>query len=361
MVLVDSNIRPLTPGFLYNSGNFDAEAELVAAAAPIESIVQGSGSALSRLLRLQKLARPGPKMLCHQADFALARLTGRAGVSDESNALKTGYDAQARCWPSWMTATGLDTSLLPNVVPVGTPVSTISNAVAKQYGLSKDVRLIAGATDSVAAFLAAGARDVGAAVTSLGTTLALKILSDTPVEDVSRGIYSHRIGDLWLPGGASNTGGGVLLEHFTTERLVELSGRIDPTWISKLDLYPLTRPGERFPHNDPGFPPRMAPRPADDGEYLFELMSAMARIEREGYRALKVLGAPYPATVMTAGGGAANTVWMTIRAAVLGVPVIALPHSDAAFGMARLARNTFTGGAENLPCGRSRMSGLAAF
>lgn len=42
----------------------------------------------------------------------------------------------------------------------------------------------------------------GQAVTSLGSTLAVKLLSEVPVEDSARGIYSHRLGDLWLVGSA---------------------------------------------------------------------------------------------------------------------------------------------------------------
>lgn len=36
----------------------------------------------------------------------------------------------------------------------------------------------------------------------------------------------------------------------------------------RLDYYPLLRPGERFPVNDPGLPPRLTPRPEDDAVFL---------------------------------------------------------------------------------------------
>lgn len=39
------------------------------------------------------------------------------------------------------------------------------------------------------AFIASGASKPGQAVTSLGSTLALKLLSTRPVEDASRGVY----------------------------------------------------------------------------------------------------------------------------------------------------------------------------
>ncbi len=62
-------------------------------------------------------------------------------------------------------------------------------------------------------------------------------------------------------GGASSTGGAVLKEFFTSEQLKELSAQIDPDQPSGLDYYPLTKPGERFPVNDPHLEPRLTPRP----------------------------------------------------------------------------------------------------
>ena len=42
---------------------------------------------------------------------------------------------------------------------------------------------------------------------------ALLRLSEHFAEDASRGVYSHRLGDLWLVGGASNAGCAVLREQ----------------------------------------------------------------------------------------------------------------------------------------------------
>ena len=57
-----------------------------------------------------------------------------------------------------------------------------------------------GNADSVAAFLAAGVSVPGEEVTSLGSTLAVKLLSERRVDDGAFGIYSHRLGDRWLVG-----------------------------------------------------------------------------------------------------------------------------------------------------------------
>jgi sugar (pentulose or hexulose) kinase len=55
----------------------------------------------------------------------------------------------------------------------------------------------AGTTDSIAAFVAAGVSQPGEAVTSLGSTLAVKLLSEQRVDDAAYGVYSHKLGKSW--------------------------------------------------------------------------------------------------------------------------------------------------------------------
>ena len=345
MVLVDDALVPVTPGLLYDSAGFAPEAEAIARHAPPGSAALGPASAPARMLRLQASDGEGrARHLFHQADFVLARLTGRAGLSDEANALKLGHDPETRAWPGWFEAAGIRTALLPEVRPVGAPAGRVAPEVAAGLRLDPDLALFAGATDSVAAFLATGVEALGRAVTSLGTTLAIKLLSARRIDDPARGIYSHRLGDLWLAGGASNTGGGVLLQHLTAEEIASLSSRIDPERDTGLRYYPLPRPGERFPVADPDLPPRLAPRPSDDARFLQGMLEGVARIERAGYDALVELGAPAPDRVLTAGGGAANPAWTRIRARVLGVPVEPAPQAEAAHGMALLARRAWAEG-----------------
>jgi sugar (pentulose or hexulose) kinase len=152
------------------------------------------------------------------------------------------------------------------------------------------------------------------------------------------GVYSHRLGDLWLVGGASNSGGAVLRQFFTDDELAALSEGIDPVRPSPLDYYPLPRPGERFPLADPTLAPRLGPRPAERAAFLHGLLEGIARIEALGYRRLAELGAPFPTRVLTTGGGAGNPAWTAIRARQLGVPVTAVTDCDAAYGSALLAR-----------------------
>ena len=198
-----------------------------------------------------------------------------------------------------------------------------------------------GTTDSTAAIFATGAQQVGDAVTSLGSTLVCKVISDTPVFAAEYGIYSQPFGDNWLVGGASNSGGAVLRQYFTDTQMQQLSEYIDPVQATGLDYYPLPATGERFPVNDPALEPRMTPRPADDAIFFQGLLEGIARIEYNGYRLLHELGAPYPASVRSVGGGAKNPAWTRIRSRLLNTSMYDPDHTEAAYGSALLARQGF--------------------
>jgi sugar (pentulose or hexulose) kinase len=333
--LLDDAGQPMREASLYNDPAPEEALRAVAAAAPAGSAAVGGASPLAKLLAMQ--SEPGTARLSHQADWIAARLGAALGISDENNALKTGYDPVRRCWPGWLRDLGIRAALLPEVVEPGTPIGTIDPALAMRFGMPADVVIAAGTTDGCAAFLATGADRVGEAVTSLGSTLTLKQLCDRPIFAPEYGVYSHRLGDRWLAGGASNSGGAALARHFTPDALAALSARIDPALESGLDYYPLPCPGERFPIADADLPPRETPRPADDVRFLHGLLEGIARIEALGYRRLTDLGGPTLGAVRTVGTGARNTAWRGIRRRVLGVDLLPPKSEEAAVGVATLA------------------------
>jgi D-ribulokinase len=333
---VDANGQPVAPAQMYNSR---APAEIVgsiAAIAPPESAAHGATSALTRAVAMQ--ARPGVVRLIQQADWISGQFSGRFDVTDENNALKLGYDPVARRWPDWLVDVGLQPHRLSTVVPAGTTTGKIARCRAAALGLAADVVIVAGTTDACAAFLAAGAEKCGDAVTSLGTTLVLKLLCDRPLFDPNLGVYSHRIDNVWLAGGASNSGGAAIARHFCLDRIRELSGEMSPDVPTGLDYYPLAGRGERFPHNDPDMEARLEPRPQSDILFLQALMEGVTSVEKLGYHCLAELGAPLVKSIRTVGGGAKNAAWRTIRARMLGIPLIDPVDDEAAVGAAKLAR-----------------------
>lgn len=338
VLLADAAGRPLGPGLMYNDTRAIAAARRIAAAAPADTAAHGAAGGLAKLLWLLERDGGQAHYALHQTDWILGRLTGRFGHSDPNNALKTGYDPVTGRWPGWVEALGLRADLLPMVHVPGTPLGRLSAAAASTLGLSPDALVAIGTTDSTAAVLATGVNAPGEAVTSLGSTLVTKVLCETPVFAAEYGVYSQPLGALWLAGGGSNSGGAVLRHYFSDQQMAVLTPQLRPDRPTGLDYYPLLRPGERFPINDPTLPPRVNPRPADPVRFFQGLLEGIAAIEARSYELLAELGAPYPHRVRSVGGGAANAAWTRIRARLLRVELAPATHTEAAYGAALLAR-----------------------
>jgi sugar (pentulose or hexulose) kinase len=335
----DEELSPRHPPLLYNDDRATEEAALIAKTATPGHPAAAVTSGLAKVLWLKKrLGLTGARLYLNQADWLSGLLTGRVGMSDYHNALKMGLDLDELKWPAWVDYLA-DVDYLPVPIAPGARLATVSRPRARYLGINPGCMVHAGTTDSIAAFLAAGVSQSGDAVTSLGSTLVLKLLSDTRVESTEHGVYSHWFGDRWLAGGASNAGGAVLRQFFDDRQLAALSETIDPTVASPLDYLPLPRTGERFPVNDPELAPRLTPRPADDADFLHGLLESLARIEARGYGLLAELGATPVGRIDTAGGGAQNPAWTRIRQRLLGVPVARAAHTEAAYGAALLARD----------------------
>jgi len=338
VLLCDKNGTALTNGYMYNDNACRDEAEQIKTIAPDESGAHGASSGLSKCLRLLKNNKQANIICLNQADWIAGNLLNRFDSSDENNALKMGYDPVKREWPSWLHPLNCLHALPATVLQPGDVSGEISPAIAKYFGVPPSTKIVAGTTDSIAAFVATGSHHIGDAVTSLGSTLAIKLISDKPIFTPKYGVYSHRLGDKWLVGGASNTGGAVLKRFFSNDELRQLSSQIDPSQSPGLQYYPLSSAGERFPVNDPLKQPLLSPRPESDTLFLHGMLESIAKIEKMAFDKLVELGAPYPTQIITMGGGSQNETWRLIRERICGIPVINASTAEAAFGTALLAK-----------------------
>ncbi|KAK9851868.1 hypothetical protein WJX84_010620 [Apatococcus fuscideae] len=345
-LLVDRETREfLAPPLMYYMAQSQEYVEAVREIAPPGDGLAAPTSTLARLMNWhqggiwQAAEAAGKKpVVTHHADWIAGFLHGQIDISDWNNSLKLGYEPESQQWPPWLTSQSFAGLLPERIFQPGQPVMPITPEASAAFGLPHDCLVSAGTTDSIAAFLAAGLRFPGDAVTILGSTLAVKMLSSVRADEPSLGIYSQRLGSLWIAGGASLGGGATLLKFFTPEQLMALSPRIKPEQPTGLDYYVLNEPGERFPKFDPHKQPCMEPRPADDAIFLQGLLEAMAKTEATGYQRLAEQGVSKLRRIFTCGGGAASTKWMDIRRLHLPVPVTASPQADSAYGAALLAR-----------------------
>jgi len=347
LMLCDKQGKPCSTALMYNDERSTEQAVKIAAIAPQDSAAHGASSALAKLMYLQeqvalkppsKTASKPKRHVQFQADWIAGQLCHRADVSDENNCLKLGYDIVKRQWPEWFSALNIKPSLLPQVLAPGTPIGIIDKRMATALGLPNTTQILAGTTDGVAAFMATGANEIGDAVTSLGSTLVLKVLSDKPVFAPEYGVYSHRLGDRWLVGGASNCGGSTLLNYFSSKQLDSMSQQLTPDKATGLNYYPLPDVGERFPVNDHNKQPCLTPRPEDDVIFYQAMLEGIAKIEARGYQLLTELGAAQPTSIRTVGGGARIKGWTQIRSNFLNITMKTARHQQAAYGTANLAR-----------------------
>ena len=343
VLLCDKNGQPLTAILLYNDSRATSQSQKIAQIAPANCAAHGATSGLAKLLYLQQeITLPGQHYLTHQADWLLVQLGARPAVTDYNNALKSGFDPVSLSWPEWLTKV-VSRSVLPEVVAPGSVIGQMPAALMTKLRLGQTAppKIIAGTTDSLAAFIATGANKIGDGVTSLGSTLVLKLICQKPVFASEYGIYSHKLGNHWLIGGASNSGGAVLKQYFNHQHLNQLSGQIDLN-STPPDYYPLPSMGERFPIAEPQMLPRLTPRPASDSLFLHGLLNGIANIEQSGYAKLQQLGDTKLQTLRSVGGGAANQVWTKIRQQKLAVPFLLVLNTEAAYGAALLAKDGLT-------------------
>ncbi|MGY1693127.1 FGGY family carbohydrate kinase [Geodermatophilus sp. SYSU D01105] len=300
--------------------------------------------AASTLGRLAWLAEQDPHArFLHVPDVVVADLTGRL-VTDTSHALKAGIDPVAARWPAeLLAAAGVPDDALPELVHPGTVVGEVRPGVAAELGLPAGVRVVAGMTDGCTAQLAAGAVAPGRTTGVLGTTLVLKGVARQEVTGFGGAVYSHLSPDgRWWPGGASNTGAGVLAG---VPDLAAADADADRQGPSPWTAYPLPGTGERFPFaraDATGF--LLGPGTPTPLQRHRALLDGVALVERLGLERLAALGVA-SADHRVVGGGSGSAVWTTIRASALGRPVSRPAEPSSAFGAAVLAAAALAGAA----------------
>jgi D-ribulokinase len=352
LVCLDGGGRPLRPGILYNDVRGAAQADEINALAGDFCRKLGyrfnSSYALAKILWVQQnepAVFERTAHLAHPSDYILGCLTGGLGLSDYSNALKTGYDLIDDCWPPWMQRLPGVTQRLPRVVPPGTRAGEVSAAAAGETGLPQGLPVFAGATDGTTACLASGLRKSGDYNTTLGTTLVFKGLCRRLCSHPQGLIYCHKLpGGFWLPGAASNTGTEWIETWFAQHNIRAVDLAAADMLPSPLVAYPLVRKGERFPFLNSSAEGFCVPEPADRiGRYTASLQG-VAMLERMSYQVLDETVGISGGEVFSTGGGSRSDVWMQCRADVTGRVLHRPECPESAFGSAVLAAAGANGG-----------------
>ena len=205
-------------------------------------------------------------------------------------------------------------------------------AVSKSHDLPS-MKIYAGMTDGCTAQISAGGADYGNSVTTLGTTMVLKLISKVNVS--GPGFYSHLIPkSMWLAGGASNLGGISLQSFSDLDLLSHRAGEYGP---AKTIRYPLVGSGERFPILNQNLCEISDGNSNDELENFRSTLEGIGFAERLSYEILRDAGAPALSAVTTVGGGARSTTWTLIRATILNLEITTRPDAGSDLGAAMIA------------------------
>jgi xylulokinase len=84
------------------------------------------------------------------------------------------FDVERGQWSEeLLSRTGLDREKLPETVPSGTVIGTVSGDMARELGLSPDTVIVSGAHDQCASAVGCGVIDPGSAVYGMGTFICI--------------------------------------------------------------------------------------------------------------------------------------------------------------------------------------------
>jgi len=267
----------------------------------------------------------------HQADYIVGNLSGEFGVTDWSNALKSGYDVRMEKWTDearmvFSTDGNPDSDTIPKVVPVGTPIG--------KWG---DVTVVAGASDGYMSAVATCAVKPGEWSSIIGTTLVLKGVTKNYILDPTGCVYCHKHPEgYWMPGGASNVGARCINEWFIPEGtdssaiLRTLNSKVISETPTGLLEYPLLAPGERFPFLDKTFTGFGA-----HTSYT-AVIEGISYVERLCFEGMEELGCDVGDVIYATGGACKSDEWLQLRANILGKAIKVPEVTDAAIGGAML-------------------------
>lgn len=273
----------------------------------------------------------------HAADYLTGMLSNQWGITDYTNAFKTGYDVSDYKWPAYLyTHLPLKKEWLPEVFPSGTVIGNLTEDVALDLGLPTSIKVTVGITDGCASQIASGAVKPGEWNTTIGTTMVIKGVTKKQIVDDEGRIYSHRHpAGYWMPGGASNTGADWVTNEFG-DQLEVLSKSAEKLIPTDLISYPLRQHGERFPMIAPdaiGF----ESEGLSMAERFTANMEGVAYLERYAFELIQGFTNEKVNAVFTAGGGSNSDVWLKIRSNVLNLPIYKMKEVSGAVGAAILA------------------------
>ncbi|MBK8445526.1 MAG: gluconokinase [Micropruina sp.] len=220
LIGLDGQHRPITPMVTWADSRAAEQAMRLRHTELGRRLHRTSGTPIHSMSHLTKLlwyAEHEPDTL-HGArwwvglkDFIVFQLTGEL-VTEVSNASGTGLlDLRTRTWnPEALELVGVGADRLPPVRPT-TDALPLRGDLAGAVGLPRGLPVVLGAGDGPLGNLGVGALQPGVVGLSLGTSGAVRMITERPyIDDAGTLFCYHLAQDSWVIGGAVSNGGIVV-------------------------------------------------------------------------------------------------------------------------------------------------------
>ena len=356
MVPLDAHGEVVRPALLWNDQRTGSGVAELSDAVPRETLVARTGNPAITGFQLPKLlwlrqAEPDnftrTRHVLLPKDYLGFKLTGVMAAEPTDASGTNCFEIAQKVWDAEvLRALELSTDLFPEIVASHEVTGQLTDELARQTGLPKDLPVVAGAGDNAAAAIGLGLSSLtpGVGSVSLGTSgvVFAPLGAPTPDPEGRVHLFCHADGGYNLLGVTLAAAGslqwyrdtlrpGVRFDELTQEAATSQPGANGVTFRPYLA-------GERTPYLDPDL------RGSWTGLSLATTQADLVRSVLEGVAfslrdALDIITPLAPLTqAFTTGGGARSEMWLQLTADVLGLPLTRPKQSQGpAYGAALLA------------------------
>lgn len=293
-------------------------------------------------------------------EYILFRMFGKYVIDFTDASASAFFDIHRFCWDDGILdeVLGIDAGMLGKPVECSFILEGMNKGLAAEMGVEPDIPVVIGSGDGILATVGCGCRDDSVASCSLGTSGALRVITDKPLLDPAQSTWCYcYTRERWVAGGAINNG-GIVLKWLRNEYVKQFEHDMDKLGIS--DVYKLF---DRFaseicPGSDgllflPFLAGERSPGWKADAKGMISGLQLMhgrkhfIRAAMEGviYRMYSVFEAigrldGNIRQIRASGGYVSSDVWLQIQADIFGMDIeVAQSGEAAALGAAYAAMN----------------------
>ena len=345
--VLDENDDVLLPSMLYTDSRGEEECRILCNILGEKELTKISGVKPHQMYSLPKMmwiknnrsdVFAKIKRIMLMEDYIVYRLTGNAFIDYSLAARTMAFDIRKKCWSDEiLNAAGIDKCLLSTPVPAFNVAGKLKEDIAEKLNINKEIKIINGAHDQVAAAVGSGVFEVGQAVDGTGTVECVtpvfdKIPENETLYDEGYSVVPYVFDNTYVCYALSFTGGATLkwfrdnLSEEKSYAVLDSCVKEDPTEIMILPHFA----GAANPYMDNGSKAAMIGltlehTSADIYKALmegvtYEIMTNIEHLESFGINLNKLFAT---------GGGASSDVWLQIKADVLNRPIAALSAKEA--------------------------------